>query len=90
MLLFMDKIDFKLFRHLMSAMLFISDVLDKDEQVNRLYVSYKQQNFESDPVVWAIDALNGCRPGSHDIYIRRSFAARTYQDLMIERLFQPN
>lgn len=76
----MAKIKFKQFRHLMSAMLFISDLLDKDEQIHDLYVSYKQQDNEPDPVTWARDALNGCKPGSHDMYIRRSFSPLTYQE----------
>lgn len=75
----MKKINFKQFRHLMSAMLFISDVLDKDEQVLQLYVQYKEQDFEPDPVSFTREALNGCRPGTHEMYIRRSFTALTYQ-----------
>ena len=76
----MAKIKFKQFRHLMSAMLFISDLLEKDEQIHQLYVEYMEQSFEPDPVAWTREALNGCKPGSHDMYIRRSFSPRTYQE----------
>lgn len=77
----MKKLSEKQFRHLMSAMLFISDVLDKDEQIMHLFVQYKEQNFEPDPVAFIREALNGCRPGTHDMYVRRSFTARAYQEV---------
>ena len=65
----------------MSAMLFINDVLDKDEQIHQLYVEYKEQDNQPDPVAWTRDALDGCKPGSHYMYIRRSFSPRTYQEV---------
>ena len=40
----MKKTNYNHFRYLMSAMLFIADVLDKDEQVKILYEEFKGQN----------------------------------------------
>ena len=75
----MKKINFKQFRHLMSAMLFILETLDKDEQIHELYVQYKEQD-EPDPIVWTREALKGCKPGTHDLYVRRTFSQRTYRE----------
>jgi|GEM_PF-6250496 len=77
----MEKVTFNQFRHLMSAMLFLSEDMDKEQEINDLYTDYKtQQDFE-DPVEWTLDAFEGYGPETHEIYIRDTFTAKTYSEV---------
>lgn len=74
----MKTINYQQFRHLMSAMLFISDALEKDQEINDLYTVYKSQQEYADPVEWIREIFEQCDADTHDMYIRSSFTAQTY------------
>jgi hypothetical protein len=73
-------VNFKGFRHLMSAMLFVSDSRDREEEINDLYIQYRESSC-ADPVVWALDYFEKYGPDTHDMYVRETFSAKNYSDL---------
>lgn len=77
----MKKINYEQFRHLMSAMLFISDALEKEQEINDLYTDFKTQQEFDDPVEWTREIFEHCDADTHVMYIRSSFTAQTYFEL---------